>query len=679
MSGLPSDEVAEDYKGSLEDLVTNDRYQISNLTLIAKENIEHAEAISRVLQNHINRVRCLVLPIFPRATDALQAPPARKLPALYVLDSIAKNVGSPYTVYFGRNLHQIYMLAYSQVDGAVRRKLEEMLKTWREPVPGSLSTTSVFPIASTQTIVDSLNKFRGAATVGNRYQPTPLQGQAARVASAQPYRQTPTPPQSLPQFPPNLAAQIQTPQLHATLPQNPYTQTPPLTYGQPYPPQPAPAPYFQPPPPSLPPQYPPHAPQLPSATGSAVDLQKLHTDIDDLTTDAKIDCATHPMDMGAQRKLASLQTLKEILDSGNASGGDLLDIRSTIMQKMAEKMAVQRPPQIATQSIQSPYAPPPASLYQQTPVSHAAPVPAPAPTTLFNSTNLAELLRATANQQQPNQPSTYFHPAHSGIATPQYHAPAPPITENPLIAQLRASGILSTASTPAQGATPPTTAISNFAPDTAVEIKLTSASIRVFRPQKLTMFLTARPNLCSTCGRRFMADESGKEKKARHLDWHFKTKARMLEAEKRGQNRSWYVDEREWIASKEYEDDGGPVDSNGNATATIAKKKTIDYVRAPTDPVLRSLPCPIDQEPFKSEWSEEVQDFIWKDAVQVGNRIYHLSCYTEVTKGREKDGVSTPLGVVGRTATPDSVLGKRKAQEEPGSIKSRIKLEAAHA
>jgi len=56
MSSLPSDEVAEDYKGSLEDLMTNDRYQISNLTLIAKENIEHAEAISRVLQNHINRV-----------------------------------------------------------------------------------------------------------------------------------------------------------------------------------------------------------------------------------------------------------------------------------------------------------------------------------------------------------------------------------------------------------------------------------------------------------------------------------------------------------------------------------------------------------------------------------------------------------------------------------------------
>jgi pre-mRNA cleavage complex 2 protein Pcf11 len=56
MSAIPSDEVAEDYRNSLDDLITNDRYAISNLTLIAKENIEHAEAISRVLQNHIQRV-----------------------------------------------------------------------------------------------------------------------------------------------------------------------------------------------------------------------------------------------------------------------------------------------------------------------------------------------------------------------------------------------------------------------------------------------------------------------------------------------------------------------------------------------------------------------------------------------------------------------------------------------
>jgi len=55
-STLPSDEVAEDYKASLEDLAMNSRYEISNLTVIAKENTEHAMAISRVLENHIRKV-----------------------------------------------------------------------------------------------------------------------------------------------------------------------------------------------------------------------------------------------------------------------------------------------------------------------------------------------------------------------------------------------------------------------------------------------------------------------------------------------------------------------------------------------------------------------------------------------------------------------------------------------
>lgn len=60
MSGLVSDEVAEDYKSSLEDLTTNDRFQISNLTVIAKENTEHAMAISRVLEKHIRTVKASI-------------------------------------------------------------------------------------------------------------------------------------------------------------------------------------------------------------------------------------------------------------------------------------------------------------------------------------------------------------------------------------------------------------------------------------------------------------------------------------------------------------------------------------------------------------------------------------------------------------------------------------------
>jgi len=56
---LPSAEVAADFKDALQDLKINSRPEISNLTIIAKENTEHAQAISRELENHIKTVRRL--------------------------------------------------------------------------------------------------------------------------------------------------------------------------------------------------------------------------------------------------------------------------------------------------------------------------------------------------------------------------------------------------------------------------------------------------------------------------------------------------------------------------------------------------------------------------------------------------------------------------------------------
>ena len=51
-----ADEVAEDYRLALEDLSSNMRFEISNLTVIARENTEHALAIADVLQKHILKV-----------------------------------------------------------------------------------------------------------------------------------------------------------------------------------------------------------------------------------------------------------------------------------------------------------------------------------------------------------------------------------------------------------------------------------------------------------------------------------------------------------------------------------------------------------------------------------------------------------------------------------------------
>jgi pre-mRNA cleavage complex 2 protein Pcf11 len=163
----------------------------------------------------------------------------------------------------------------------------------------------------------------------------------------------------------------------------------------------------------------------------------------------------------------------------------------------------------------------------------------------------------------------------------------------------------------------------------------------------------------------------------------------MVEAERRGIQRSWYVDEREWIKSREYEDDEGPPDvANGGADGSTlspgskgeGKEKKEAFIRVPNDAKLRSEPCPICQEKFESMWSEELQDFIWRDAVKVGNRVYHASCYREVTKDREGRGTPAVGGnntARARTSTPDSVLGKRKTQdgEGEGNAKAKVKTE----
>lgn len=112
--------------------------------------------------------------------------------------------------------------------------------------------------------------------------------------------------------------------------------------------------------------------------------------------------------------------------------------------------------------------------------------------------------------------------------------------------------------------TPPIPSLNNFATPSAVEtrndVRLTSASLKVYvdlplpplfillivsrpRPHLISLLYDARPNQCSTCGRRFLLTKEGKDKKARHLDWHFRTNQRLADSARRGQSRSWYVDE----------------------------------------------------------------------------------------------------------------------------------------
>ncbi|CEJ54707.1 hypothetical protein PMG11_01003 [Penicillium brasilianum] len=624
MSKLVSDEVAEDYKSSLEDLTGNDRFQISNLTVIAKENTEHAMAISRVLENHI------------RST-----PPQQKLPALYVVDSIVKNVGTPYTLFLGRNMYTTFMNAYTLVDAQTRRKLDEMLKTWKEPVPGSLDTRPVFAPEITRSIENALIKARTAA----------LQQEQARGNRDILNRGRGTPP-------------------GMSRPTNNQHGTNGHGYGTPTPPQ-------------------GHSP------GSELDA--LNRDLEACILSARSDFAAAPFDPTSQQRLKALLDLQTIMRNQQLTPDQLRLVR--------DQLSAFRPAQ--TVQTPTPSAPPPAAT--------AAPVPPPAPVptppsqpasqplqNLLNSRTLAELIKNTAIRQQPTPPPVISNIMPTIPQMPQMSSASnTPQPENPLITALRSRGILPPASAPpvmgstgqpstgealpflvpgGMRSTPPAPTPPGSMPLSST-VPMNTASMKIPRFALVASLYEAKSNRCGTCGRRFPNTQEGKEKKARHLDWHFKTNQRMSEAAKRAQTRSWYVDERDWIKSREVDDDQPVADTDATteggagAEGNAAKQGPPQaWIRAPNDAALRNTPCPICQEKFESTWSEDVQDWIWQDAIKVGSRVYHASCYAEVTKDGPAPRSSTPQA---RTGTPDSVLGKRKAEgtDSPGG-KTRIKTEA---
>ena len=87
------------------------------------------------------------------------------------------------------------MDAYASVDNQTRRKMDEMLKTWKEPVPGSIDTRPVFPPDVVRPIENALIKAR---TTALQAQQESIRGQQALLSGRRqpppPYRQTPTPP-----------------------------------------------------------------------------------------------------------------------------------------------------------------------------------------------------------------------------------------------------------------------------------------------------------------------------------------------------------------------------------------------------------------------------------------------------------------------------------------------------
>ncbi|XP_063927873.1 uncharacterized protein LOC135141017 isoform X2 [Zophobas morio] len=128
---MNSDEIKAEYTSSLQDLTFNSKPLINMLTMLAEENLAHAPYIVEAIEEHLDKVQTNV-----------------KLPILYLIDCIAKNIGQTYTTLFSQNIvktfcsvFKVYFRTFTinrttlQVDEETRAEMFKLRQTWNNIFP----------------------------------------------------------------------------------------------------------------------------------------------------------------------------------------------------------------------------------------------------------------------------------------------------------------------------------------------------------------------------------------------------------------------------------------------------------------------------------------------------------------------------------------------------------------
>ncbi|XP_067663698.1 uncharacterized protein [Haliotis asinina] len=114
-----AEDIVESYRSSLQDLTFNSKPLINMLTMLAEDHEQYAPQIVQVIEQHIEQVK-----------------PSHKLPTMYLIDSIIKNLSSSlYPKQLSQNIAQTFCGVFEEVDEKTRQSLFKLRQTWKDIFP----------------------------------------------------------------------------------------------------------------------------------------------------------------------------------------------------------------------------------------------------------------------------------------------------------------------------------------------------------------------------------------------------------------------------------------------------------------------------------------------------------------------------------------------------------------
>ncbi|KAF8505646.1 hypothetical protein F5888DRAFT_1650740 [Russula emetica] len=199
----------------------------------------------------------------------------------------------------------------------------------------------------------------------------------------------------------------------------------------------------------------------------------------------------------------------------------------------------------------------------------------------------------------------------------------------------------------------------------AQDVKFSSADISRHRPNIVHFLYDRMPVQCKQCGLRFSDTAQDKRTMQEHLDMHFRQNRKASQSVGRGHSRSWFLGAEDWIRDlplSSGDKDAGPSSRLSNvkaiASAESAKRDAelhARFVVVPPGDEAKHVTCPICKEVFKSEFNEDDEEWIWKNALKVDDKIYHATCRAEALVGSGSLTARLRQGFASsRSGTPDA-------------------------